>query len=104
VDSYLGDPQRYLDFLSTAKGDPSKVTVAIVGAAATPFSVSLDATNLPVLNHSCSSTVGTGDPGVRFRWLVDHAPHGAYGDVCATDYTANLTTFADTIRNAIGLP
>src|SRR5207247_1427124 len=78
-DSYLWDPQHYVDFLLSLKSDPNLVLSAVIAGATQPFGVMLDAKGNPALEHSCDFMINghdnVADPAVRLAAFAQ-----AFGD------------------------
>lgn len=67
----MHDIDRYVDFLSGLKNDPSRVFVTTMTGNANPVLIGFGSVGEPTLEPVCSDTLGDAAPNVRLRALVD---------------------------------
>ncbi len=103
---YLQDPKFYADFLKTLKPSrPQDIIVAVIGGNTTPFAVALDMNGHPVLSHSCTSTIGSADPAVRFTDFLGYFPdRSTFTSICSNDLSDALTVIANLLAQVVGNP
>jgi hypothetical protein len=114
---YLQKVQKYVDFLKTLKGDPSKVIVAGIIGTTDPFAVESRTTNgvtAPALAHSCTydpdnnpstNNSQVADPPTRIQFFLDQFPNRSTATtICQQDLSGGLQLIAELLKAAIGDP
>ena len=102
TDSYIKDPQEYVNFLRSLKPDPSLVLAAGIIAPVTPFAVDVG-TGKPELQPSCNTANGLAYPGVRLSHFVKQfgAAGGQEASICQPDLSGALVEIADKLAKRI---
>jgi hypothetical protein len=101
-DSYLYDPQYYVDFLRSLKSDPADVYVVTVDGPPSPFSVSVDSSQRPQVDPSCTNGIAAAQPAVRLEALASaFGAHGTASTICQDDFSG-AASVADAIGAAAG--
>ena len=102
LDSYIADPADYVAFLTALKGgDPNQVFAAAIVGASSPFAVALDGDGNPKLEPSCTSEMGTADPGVRLAAFVSAFPYHRLASICADDLSMALVDVGTEMGDAV---
>jgi hypothetical protein len=107
-DSYLRDPQDFVNFLKSLKADPRQVVVGLVAAPAqttietgpltAPFMQDL------ALQPSCriGNNVEIGRPGNRLADFLSGFPgRSQFSSVCANDYSQALADFGELLFSVV---
>ncbi len=105
VDSFLRDPQNYVDFLKSLKCDPNKILVSGIIGNPEPVRVKLNAMIQPELDHSCmdpSGVNGAADPAVRLKYVLDQFPGSVTTSICNNDLSAALQQIAEHLASNVG--
>ncbi len=102
VDSFLGDPQRYVTFLKGLKSNPNMILVAGIIGNPSPVRVMLDQNNAPQLDHSCQGSSGAADPGVRLKYFLDQFPGSVTTSICNADLSSALQRIAEQLAGTVG--
>ncbi len=105
TDSYLRNPQDYVDFLKNLKCDPSKILVAGIVGNPDPVRVTFNDMGHPQLAHSCLDPSGIGgaaDPAVRLKYVLDQFPGSTMTSICNNDLSSALQKIAEQFAATIG--
>jgi len=111
TDSFLTDPARYYEFLSTLK-PPGKTVVATIGGepkpdiGVGPLTIAPFPTQALALLPSCSATINgnpaVGRPAIRLADFTSRfAERGLFRTVCQPDYSQTLADIGRLVTTAI---
>lgn len=101
---FMYNVSEYANFLKSLKDDPGQIIVAGIIGNPTPVTVGLD-NGEPILEPSCVSGAGEGDPGVRLQAFLDSFPQRSTATtICNNDLSDALVVIADLLAKVIGNP
>ncbi len=101
--SYLYDPLSYASFLTTLKGDPSKVVIAMLSGdpeknIMTGEYLSQSLALLPSCTATINGNPAAGRPGIRLAdFQSAFGDHGLFSTICQSDYSNTLTKIGNLI-------
>jgi hypothetical protein len=102
-DSYLWDPQHYVDFLGAVKSDPADVFVSTITGPSSPFSVSLDSSGDPEVDASCTDGSSSATPAVRDEaFATSFGNHGSETTICQSEFGDSLTALGRALVETAG--
>jgi hypothetical protein len=107
TDSFMQDPQHFVDFLIQKKGGiKGLVMAAVIGGNVEPFNVFLNNSGKPTLAFSCTAPegeAGEASPGVRLKAFTDaFSPQGRYTSICQNQLTDALDDVARLLARIVG--
>jgi MYXO-CTERM domain-containing protein len=101
---YLTNPQEFVDFLTTLKGDPQRVVFGAITGPSEPVAIGLDPNNPDnqrLLGSCMTSVDDEAAPAIRLNWLAAQFAHGSQSTVCSSDQTGALGQIAQQIGVAM---
>ncbi len=107
TDSYIRNPQDYVNFVKGLKDDPNLIIVSGIIGNPEPVRVKLNGMNQPELDHSCMDPAGVNgaaDPAVRLKFFLDAFPGSTSTSICNNDLSAALQKIAEALARVIGNP